>query len=110
MNLAYWVGPAKAGYFTRRIHVRNLTLLLFLACSSVLTTFSGHQSGLSSVSLKVTVNTTQQFSTPPGTPTDVSSDVQGQYTDGQNGVCASFDTNGDLIINFSCGRTSTPRQ
>ena len=91
--------------------MRHTTLLLFLACSAALTTLAapGASPGLPVVSLKVTVNTTQQFSTPPGTLTDVSSDG-GQYIDGTNGVCASFDKQGDLIINFSCQSASPPRQ
>jgi hypothetical protein len=88
--------------------MRNITLVLFLACSTALTTFAAP--GLPVVSLKVTVNTTQQFSTPPGTPTDVLSDGHGQYIDGTNGVCASFDKQGDLIINFSCQSASPLRQ
>jgi hypothetical protein len=56
------------------------------------------------------VNANQQFSTPPGSPTGVSSDGHGQYIDGTNGVCASFDKQGDLLINFACTSASPPRQ
>jgi hypothetical protein len=92
--------------------VRNITLLLLLACSTELTTFAAHQQGLSAVSLNVTVNTNQfdpstGFLT--GTATDVSSDGQGQYINGQKGVCASVDTQGDLNLNFDCTTFTTPR-
>jgi hypothetical protein len=84
--------------------MRNITLVLFLACSAALTTFAAP--GLPVVSLKVTLNTTQQFSTPPGTPTDVLSDGHGQYIDGTNGVCASFDKQGDRFFDRHAGRIS----
>jgi hypothetical protein len=90
--------------------VRNITPLLLLACSAALTTFAAP--GLPIVSLKVTVNANQfnpLTGTLTGTATDVSSDGQGQYINGQKGVCASVDTQGDLNLNFDCTTFATPR-
>lgn len=94
---------------TRR-SMRSATLILLLACSIVLTNAAGAQTHLKTVSLKVTVNANQEFAPLTGNPTDVSPDSLGQYIDGQNGVCASLDTNGDLIISFDCATASTPRR
>jgi hypothetical protein len=90
--------------------MRSATLILVLACSIVLTNAAGAQTHLKTVSLKVTVNANQEFAPLTGNPTDVSADSLGQYIDGQNGVCASLDTNGDLIIGFDCATASTPRR
>ena len=88
--------------------MRNATMLLFLACSTALSTFAAHPPSPSPVSLKVTVNPTQLFST-PGTPTDVSADGSRPYIDGQDGVCASITSGGYLSIDFDCASASTPR-
>jgi hypothetical protein len=89
------------------MYMRNIALLMFLVCSTALTTTAAGQTRLKAVSLKVTVNAYEQT----GTATAVSPDALGpSYIDGQNGVCASLDTNGDLIINLSCKGNSTSRQ
>jgi len=88
--------------------MHNITLLTFLVCTLAMAPVkAGH---LKSVSLKVTVNATQQFDPLTGTATDISPDSLGQYLDGQQGVCANFDTSGDLIINFDCVTSATPRR
>ena len=90
--------------------MRNLTMLLFLTCSIALTALAARPTSYPSVSLKVTVNTNQQYSQPAGTATDVSSDGAGPYIDGQAGVCASLNTTGDLIVDFDCASASTSRR
>jgi hypothetical protein len=98
-----------SGRPTRR-SVRTSVLLLLVAGSTALTTAAGAQPHFNTVSLKVTVNANQQFAPLTGNPTDVSPDSLGQYVDGQNGVCASLNTDGDLIIGFDCATASTPRR
>jgi hypothetical protein len=95
---------------TNRGFTHSALLLMLLSCSTALTAPAGAQQHLNTVSLKVTVNPNQQFDPLTGNATDVTSDSLGPYIDGQNGVCASLDSNGDLIINFDCAKTSTPRR
>jgi hypothetical protein len=90
--------------------MRNITLPLLLTCSSALTTLAAKPNSYPTVSLKVTVNTSQQFDPLSGTATAVVPDSGGQYIDGQNGVCASFNSLGDLIVDFDCNNVSLPRQ
>jgi len=107
--------PIAATAFSRRgMYMPNFALLMFLACSTALTTAAAGKPSPTPrpqpISLKVTVNAYQQFSTSSGNLTVVTADSLGPYFDGQSGVCASLDTNGDLIINFHCTKTSTPRR
>ncbi len=87
--------------------MRNIALLTFLVCSTAWTATAAAKPAPKPavVSLKVTVNANQQYSTPTGIPTSVTSDTVGQYPyqyiDGQNNVSANLDSNGNLVINLS---------
>jgi hypothetical protein len=87
--------------------MRNTILSLFLTCSTAFTALGARPTNYPTVSLKVTVNASQQFDT---AATDILSDGAGAYADGQNGVCATLNGNGDLIVDFDCLTVSTPRQ
>jgi hypothetical protein len=94
----------------KKMPVNKIALLTLLACLTTAATMAAGQTHLTAVSLKVTVNTSQQFDPLIGNPTYVTPDSLGQYIDGQNGVCANLDTSGDLIINFDCKSSATPRR
>ena len=85
--------------------MRNTTLLLFL--TTTYTMLGARPPSFPEVSLKVTVNTSQQFDV---SATNIFSDGAGAYVDGQNGVCANLNSHGDLIVSFDCLGVSTPRQ
>lgn len=89
--------------------MRKLTLLSLVFWSTALT-FGAKPTSYPVIPLKLTVNATQQFDPLTGTATIVSSDGNGQYVDGQDGVCASLDDYGNLIIHFNCKSSSTPRR
>ena len=89
--------------------MRKLTLLSLVFWSTALA-FGAKPSSYPTVSLKVTVNTSQQFDPMFGTATAIVPDPSGQYTDGENGVCASFGSQGDLNVNFDCNTASPARQ
>lgn len=89
----------------------SFALLMFLVCATALTSIAAGQSRLTAVPLKVTVNAQQTFYPMAGTATNVTPDALGPlYVDGVNGVCASLDTHGDLIVNLSCKGNSASRQ
>lgn len=58
----------------------------------------------------VPLNVTVETQDSSGNPTKIAGDSQGNtYASGSQGVCANFDQYGNLIIDFDCARTSTPR-
>jgi hypothetical protein len=67
-------------------------------------------SHLNGVSVKVTVNPTQQFDPLAGTLTELTADAYGAYIDGQDDVCASINGSGYFLLNFGCRTTSRPRR
>lgn len=94
----------------RRVSVSHIIVMAAVACSMASPSAAAGQTHLTTVPLKVTVNTNQQFEPLTGNPTFVTPDSLGQYINGQRGVCANLDSSGDLIISFDCQSASTPRR